>query len=107
MVLFSSTIMFQITVMDSFLGLFGGDDWVDNEDHTKCLSQLPPEPQLGNVEYKLKLVNPSKQRFEHLVTQVIAKYYLKFCTLICQALDFIPLVAVKMEIKRRPRRSNI
>ncbi|KAH8360191.1 hypothetical protein KR093_011282 [Drosophila rubida] len=31
---------------------------------------LPPEPQLGNVEYKLKLVNPSKQRFEHLVTQM-------------------------------------
>ncbi|XP_034233745.1 GTP-binding protein 2 [Thrips palmi] len=56
--------------MDSFLGLFGGDDWVDNEDHTKGFSQLPPEPQLGNVEYKLKLVNPSKQRFEHLVTQL-------------------------------------
>lgn len=31
---------------------------------------LPPEPQLGNVEYKLKLINPSKQRFEHLVTQM-------------------------------------
>ncbi|CAB3382949.1 Hypothetical predicted protein [Cloeon dipterum] len=32
--------------------------------------QLPPEPQLGNVEYKLKLVNPSRFRFEHLVTQM-------------------------------------
>ncbi|XP_037956926.1 GTP-binding protein 2 [Teleopsis dalmanni] len=32
--------------------------------------QLPPEPQLGNIEYKLKLINPSKQRFEHLVTQM-------------------------------------
>lgn len=32
--------------------------------------QLPPEPQLGNVEYKLKLLSPSKQRFEHLVTQM-------------------------------------
>ncbi|XP_059475632.1 GTP-binding protein 2 isoform X1 [Neocloeon triangulifer] len=32
--------------------------------------QLPPEPQLGNVEYKLKLVNPSRLRFEHLVTQM-------------------------------------
>lgn len=31
---------------------------------------LPPEPQLGNIEYKLKLVNPTKQRFEHLVTQM-------------------------------------
>lgn len=31
---------------------------------------LPPEPQLGNIEYKLKLINPSLQRFEHLVTQM-------------------------------------
>lgn len=31
---------------------------------------LPPEPQLGNIEYKLKLVNPTSQRFEHLVTQM-------------------------------------
>ncbi|XP_061502370.1 GTP-binding protein 2 [Anopheles gambiae] len=31
---------------------------------------LPPEPQVGNIEYKLKLINPSKQRFEHLVTQM-------------------------------------
>lgn len=47
--------------MDSFLGLFDpGEE-----------SQLPPEPQVGNVEYKLKLVNPSKLRFEHLVTQVL------------------------------------
>lgn len=31
---------------------------------------LPPEPQLGNIEYKLKLINPSEHRFEHLVTQM-------------------------------------
>lgn len=31
---------------------------------------LPPEPQLGNIEYKLKLINPTTQRFEHLVTQM-------------------------------------
>merc|ERR1719495_2373986 len=31
---------------------------------------LPPEPQQGNVEYKLKLVNPTNQRMEHLVTQM-------------------------------------
>lgn len=31
---------------------------------------LPPEPQIGNIEYKLKLISPSKQRFEHLVTQM-------------------------------------
>lgn len=35
---------------------------------------LPPEPQLGNIEYKLKIVNPTKQRFEHLVTQVNLKF---------------------------------
>ena len=40
----------------------GVDD--DNED---C---LPPEPEQGNIEYKLKLVSPSSQRFEHLVTQM-------------------------------------
>lgn len=31
---------------------------------------LPPEPQLGNIEYKLKLINPTFERFEHLVTQM-------------------------------------
>uniref|UniRef100_A0A336L3T0 CSON003415 protein n=1 Tax=Culicoides sonorensis TaxID=179676 RepID=A0A336L3T0_CULSO len=31
---------------------------------------LPPEPQLGNIEYKLKLINPGAQRLEHLVTQM-------------------------------------
>ncbi|XP_077999195.1 GTP-binding protein 2-like [Glandiceps talaboti] len=34
------------------------------------LSSLPPEIEEGNVEYKLKLVNPSPFRFEHLVTQM-------------------------------------
>lgn len=32
--------------------------------------RLPPEPEQGNIEYKLKLINPSSQRFEHLVTQM-------------------------------------
>ncbi|RZF44569.1 hypothetical protein LSTR_LSTR001327 [Laodelphax striatellus] len=49
--------------MDSFLVLFEPDR--DGED-----TQLPPEPQVGNVEYKLKLVNPSRLRFQHLVTQM-------------------------------------
>ncbi|KAH6941785.1 hypothetical protein HPB50_023591 [Hyalomma asiaticum] len=31
---------------------------------------LPPEAAEGNVEYKLKLVNPSQSRLEHLVTQM-------------------------------------
>jgi GTPase len=33
-------------------------------------NSLPPEPQMGNVEYKLKLVNPTNSRLEHLVTQM-------------------------------------
>ena len=80
--------------MDSFLSLF--DPGVSDEpvSSTTLLSQtdveengnieisslpkvqklvaLPPEPQAGNIEYKLKLISPSKQRFEHLVTQVIS-----------------------------------
>jgi len=39
-------------------------------ERNSSIQDLPPEPQLGNIEYKLKLVNPSRQRFEHLVTQV-------------------------------------
>lgn len=31
---------------------------------------LPPEPEFGNVEYKLKLISPSKLRLNHLVTQL-------------------------------------
>ncbi|XP_049575599.1 GTP-binding protein 2b [Syngnathus scovelli] len=31
---------------------------------------LPPEAEEGNIEYKLKLVNPSQNRFEHLATQL-------------------------------------
>lgn len=32
--------------------------------------QLPSEPQEGNIEYKLKLVNPNHERFKRLVSQV-------------------------------------
>ncbi|KAM7538125.1 hypothetical protein Aperf_G00000072010 [Anoplocephala perfoliata] len=31
---------------------------------------LPPEPEEGNIEYKLKLVNPTPDRLEHLMTQM-------------------------------------
>ncbi|KAJ8930437.1 hypothetical protein NQ314_016763 [Rhamnusium bicolor] len=62
--------------MDSFFSLFdpnscndcSNDDFaIDNMNNQ---NSLPPEPQVGNVEYKLKIVNPTKQRFEHLVTQL-------------------------------------
>lgn len=84
--------------MESFLGLFdpgegkekGKETWdrFENEGNgsSDCDSfsndedleqnnsdgeeRLPPEPEQGNIEYKLKLVNPSSQRFEHLVTQM-------------------------------------
>ncbi|XP_026480874.1 GTP-binding protein 2-like [Ctenocephalides felis] len=80
--------------MDSFFGLFDPSDnnnWDANSESnvesssgpkkskalkktarllTMSCHNLPPEPQLGNIEYKLKLVNPSKQKFEHLVTQM-------------------------------------
>lgn len=68
-----------------FLSLFdpSSDGQTDETDDTETLSsdsesidklitesQLPPEPSDGNIEYKLKLVNPSKQRLDHLVTQM-------------------------------------
>lgn len=77
--------------MESFLSLFDPGQSDENENCEESYSSgseieipncnkkiiidfdqgmLPPEPQLGNIEYKLKLINPSKQRFEHLVTQM-------------------------------------
>lgn len=34
------------------------------------IQSLPPEVEVGNVEYKLKLVDPTPSRIEHLVTQM-------------------------------------
>ncbi|XP_022912796.2 GTP-binding protein 2-like [Onthophagus taurus] len=60
--------------MDLSLSLFGSCSETHNIvslfaniEHKK---RLPPEPQTGNVEYKLKLINPSKNRLEHLITQL-------------------------------------
>lgn len=33
-------------------------------------TNLPPEVERGNIEYKLKLIDPTPVRFEHLVTQM-------------------------------------
>lgn len=68
--------------MDSFLGLFNPnipDIDVEQPDYDDQFS-LPPEPQVGNIEYKLKIVNPTKQRFEHLVTQV--SHYVTFANVV-------------------------
>ncbi|GFS40342.1 GTP-binding protein 2, partial [Trichonephila inaurata madagascariensis] len=58
--------------MDSFVGLFGPDSPEKNgSSNVSTVPEfLPPEAAEGNVEYKLKLINPSKSRFEHLVTQM-------------------------------------
>jgi len=71
--------------MADFIGLFGEkfEEEDDNSDSTStvvascrnprfqdCPGFLPPECADGNIEYKLKLVNPNPARFEHLVTQM-------------------------------------
>ena len=63
--------------MDPLLSLFGSESDSEIEgielNGKTVLSQnkcLPPECEEGNVEYKLKLINPSQSRFEHLVTQM-------------------------------------
>jgi GTPase len=49
--------------------LFGESDTSSDEelDFDKA---LPPEVEKGNIEYKLKLIDPSPNRFERLVTQM-------------------------------------
>lgn len=64
--------------MEAFAGLFGPSQDEDLLDNTLSLGLglqalddcLPPECADGNIEYKLKLVNPTQSRFEHLVTQM-------------------------------------
>ncbi|XP_076463579.1 GTP-binding protein 2-like [Babylonia areolata] len=51
--------------MECLLDLFGGC-----EKDEEMPEALPPEEEEGNIEYKLKLVNPSPSRLEHLVTQM-------------------------------------
>mmetsp|Transcript_8703 Transcript_8703/g.14118 ORF Transcript_8703/g.14118 Transcript_8703/m.14118 type:complete len:584 (-) Transcript_8703:663-2414(-) len=43
-------------------------DWWGNAVLPQCES-LPPEPQEGNMEYKLQLVGVSDDKFQHLMTQ--------------------------------------
>jgi len=57
--------------MDSALvDLFGSDDYSDEDTNVMETMKLPPEIEEGNIEYKLKLIDPSPTRFEHLVTQM-------------------------------------
>lgn len=50
--------------------LFGECDSSSDENIYDTLKSLPPEVEKGNIEYKLKLIDPSPTRFEHLVTQM-------------------------------------
>ncbi len=81
--------------MDAFLGLYDNgsdsddDEWISQLELGDPLASksnqkknLPPEPQSGNIEYKLKLVNPSEQRIQHLVTQVLLTQVYHGCALI-------------------------
>ncbi|CAG5136735.1 unnamed protein product [Candidula unifasciata] len=60
--------------MEHLVGMFGpdmdNDLYHDDDNVMEELSNLPPEEEEGNIEYKLKLVNPSEFRMEHLVTQM-------------------------------------
>ncbi|XP_035691368.1 GTP-binding protein 2-like [Branchiostoma floridae] len=65
--------------MDPMCSLFGDESEPRSEKKKRRPSRptsldlrprLPPEVEEGNVEYKLKLLNPSPSRFEHLVTQM-------------------------------------
>ncbi|PIC26326.1 hypothetical protein B9Z55_018931 [Caenorhabditis nigoni] len=42
------------------------DDCFDSDTENR----LPPETELGNIEYKAKLVNPTNSRIQHLITQM-------------------------------------
>jgi GTPase len=51
--------------------LFGDDTSSDDGiDLNETTLALPPEVEKGNIEYKLKLIDPNPVRFEHLVTQM-------------------------------------
>lgn len=65
--------------MADFIGLFGErfEEECEDEDGLPAPADadpadgfMPPECADGNIEYKLKLVNPSPSRLEHLVTQM-------------------------------------
>jgi len=47
-----------------------GESNSSSEDETDFVGSLPPEVERGNIEYKLKLIDPSPTRFERLVTQM-------------------------------------
>lgn len=64
--------MFLDKIMNAGLvDLFGDSDHSsDDEEQISTQFCLPPEIEKGNIEYKLKLIDPTPNRLEHLVTQL-------------------------------------
>lgn len=66
----------QNNFMDRHVASLFGPDNDDDDDEEQVprspfiLNGLPPEPQEGNIEYKLKLVSFDSHRLEHLITQM-------------------------------------
>lgn len=52
------------------VGVLPSSDEDNGSSTTAQGASLPPEIERGNIEYKLKLIDPSPVRFEHLVTQM-------------------------------------
>ena len=50
--------------------LFGSESDSSSDGEFDLEKSLPPEVEKGNIEYKLKLIDPSPTRFERLVTQM-------------------------------------
>ncbi|CAF3917563.1 unnamed protein product [Rotaria sordida] len=62
---------FNAEVDRNVVGLFGpSDDEAPVPRSPFVLTGLAPEIEQGNIEYKLKLVDPSPERLEHLITQM-------------------------------------
>lgn len=56
-------------ILTSFLGSHLCEDY-GVKSTSQLEEKLPPEVEKGNVEYKLKLVDPSEERIQHLITQL-------------------------------------
>lgn len=52
----------------NFYGKF--ESLKEKAESIECLKEVPPEKDYGNMEYKLKLDNPTLNRVDHLTTQM-------------------------------------
>ena len=54
---------------------------------------MPPEPQEGNIEYKLKLIDPTPERLVHLATQM--KW--RLAEGLCPSFNFIRILWIRSD----------